>query len=163
MIITYGGKGIVVELKANYHIVLHSVAGACVVWCSIFSKLLKKLQKTKPISWYCYFEWHNLFFCKILLEFIIGFNNAFSGLFFCKQKGARVFQWQEDINIVWIIALSSTKPCVSFLKFLIFSQPNQPNYWRNSDKSLFSWTRQFKRNLRHGFVRERVLKAIMLI
>ena len=41
----------------------------------------------------------------------------FSGLFFRKQKGTRVFQWQEDINVVVISALSSTKQCLSFLKF----------------------------------------------
>ena len=31
-------------------------------------------------------------------------KNAFSGLFFRKQKGARVFQRQEDINVVVISA-----------------------------------------------------------
>ena len=36
---------------------------------------------------------------------------------FCKQKGARVFLWQEDVNVVVISALSSAKPWVSFLKF----------------------------------------------
>ena len=39
------------------------------------------------------------------------------GLFFCKQKGTTVFQGQEDINAVVIIALLSTKQCLSFLKF----------------------------------------------
>ena len=33
-----------------------------------------------------------------------------------KQKGVRVFQWQEDINVVVISALLSTKTCLSFLK-----------------------------------------------
>ena len=40
-----------------------------------------------------------------------------SQIFFCKQKVTRVFQWHEDINVVVIIALSFTKPCLSFLKF----------------------------------------------
>ena len=44
-------------------------------------------------------------------------KNSFSGLFFRKEKGTRVFQWQEDINVVVISAFSSTKPCLSFLKF----------------------------------------------
>ena len=38
-------------------------------------------------------------------------------VFFCKQKGTRVFKWQEDINVVVIIALSPTKKCLSFFKF----------------------------------------------
>ena len=33
-----------IELKANYHVVLHSVAGLGLVWHSIFSKLSKNLQ-----------------------------------------------------------------------------------------------------------------------
>ena len=44
-------------------------------------------------------------------------KTAFSGLFFHKQKGARVFQWEEDVNVVVIIALSFTKACLSFLRF----------------------------------------------
>ena len=40
----------------------------------------------------------------------------FSGIFFRKQKGTRVFQWQEDPNAVLLIVLLSTKPCLSFLK-----------------------------------------------
>ena len=44
------------------------------------------------ISWNSQF--HNLFFCTILLSFIICDKNAFSGLFFGTQKGASVFQWQ---------------------------------------------------------------------
>ena len=43
--------------------------------------------------------------------------NGFSGLFFHKQKCTRVFRWQEDITVVVTSALSSTKPCLSFLKF----------------------------------------------
>ena len=48
---------------------------------------------------------------KLVLE------NAFSGIFFRKQKGTRVFQGQEDVNAVVIIVLLSTKFCLSFLKF----------------------------------------------
>ena len=36
---------------------------------------------------------------------------------FRKQKSTKVFQSQEDINVVVVGALSPTKPCVSFLKF----------------------------------------------
>ena len=49
-------------------------------------------------------------------------KNAFSGLFFHKQKGARVFRWQEDINVLVIIALSSTKPHLIFFENSSFSQ-----------------------------------------
>ena len=35
---------------------------------------------------------------------------------------------------------------------------NQPHFLRNSDKSLMSRTKQFKRTLRHGFADERQLK-----
>ena len=42
---------------------------------------------------------------------------SFSGLFFRKQKGTRVFQWQEDIVVVFISAFSSTKSCLRILKF----------------------------------------------
>ena len=38
-----------------------------------------------------------------------GGDNSFSGLFFCKQKGVRVFRGQEVISVVLISALSSTK------------------------------------------------------
>ena len=41
----------------------------------------------------------------------------FQVFFFPKQKGTRVFQWQENINVVVISTLSSTKPCLSCLKF----------------------------------------------
>ena len=44
----------------------------------------------------------------ILRQFTVGFKNAFSGLVFLKQKGAKVFQWQ-DHNVDVIIDLSSTK------------------------------------------------------
>ena len=66
--------------------------------------------------------WHNLFFCTILQYFVIIVKNAFSGLFFHNQKGGRVFQWQEDINVVVASARSSTKPVSQFLEILIFSK-----------------------------------------
>ena len=44
-------------------------------------------------------------------------NSNPAGLFFRNQKGARIFQWQEDINVVVIMDLSSTKLYLSFLKF----------------------------------------------
>ena len=59
----------------------------------------------------------------------------------------RVFQWQEDINVVVISAISSTKPCLSIWDFNF--QPrniakrsscpwNQPHILRKSDESLLS-------------------------
>ena len=42
-------------------------------------------------------------------QFTISVKHAFSGLFFRKQKGTRVFQWQEDLNAVVISALSSRR------------------------------------------------------
>ena len=45
----------------------------------------------------------------------------FSGLFIRKQKGTWIFQWQENINVVVIGALSSTKLCL-FFEILISSQ-----------------------------------------
>ena len=58
-----------------------------------------------------------MFFGTILRQFIVSVNNQFSGLFFSKQKGTRVFQLQEDNNVVIIITLSSTKTCLNFLIF----------------------------------------------
>ena len=52
----------------------------------------------------------------VLWQSTVGFGNTFEGLFFYKQKGTRVFQWQKDINVV-IIALSSTKPSQFFEKY----------------------------------------------
>ena len=56
-------------------------------------------------------------FCAILQKFTISVKNVFSGLFFDKQKGTRVFQWQEDINVVVILSVLSTETYLSFLKF----------------------------------------------
>ena len=64
--------------------------------------------------------------CTAVLNGIICFSARFCDkyllvlkmrLFFRKQKGARVSQWQKDVNAVVISALSSTKACLSFLKF----------------------------------------------
>ena len=74
----------------------------------------------------------------------VGFKNAFSGLVFRKQKGTRVFQWQENINFVVITALSSTKLRLSFNlepRFLgkRTSCPwSQPHFLRKFDESLLS-------------------------
>ena len=47
----------------------------------------------------------------------------FSGLSFTRKKVyARVFQWQEYINVVGISALSSKKTMCQFFELLIFSQ-----------------------------------------
>ena len=64
----------------------------------------------------CCFRWHKLFFCMILRQFTVAFKNAFSGLVFCKQKVARVFRSQENINVVIISTLPFTRLCLSFLK-----------------------------------------------
>ena len=64
---------------------------------------------------------------------------------FCNNSS--VFQVHEDINVIVISALTSTKPCLSFLKcyFLAktfgkssFCPRNQPHFLMNSDKSLLS-------------------------
>ena len=41
---------------------------------------------------YCCFGWHNFFFYTTLHKFTISVKNAFLGLFFRKQKGAKIFQ-----------------------------------------------------------------------
>ena len=48
-------------------------------------------------------------------------KSAFSDLFFRKQKGTTVFQWQEDINVVLIISFIY-KAVSQFFEILIFSQ-----------------------------------------
>ena len=58
-----------------------------------------------------------LLFSTILRLFTVNVKNAFSDLFFRNRKDTRVFQGQEDTNVVLITAPSSTKPCLSFLKF----------------------------------------------
>ena len=73
-------------------------------------------------------EWHKLFFCMVLRQFTVSFKNLISGLSFRKQKGTMVFHYQEDINVVVIISLSSTKPCLSFFEILILKQ----YFWRNA-------------------------------
>ena len=64
-------------------------------------------------------------------------KNAFSGLYFCKQKGTRVFRWQEDINVVVISALSSTKSCLSFLKFSFLAGVFKKNFIMSLKSTLF--------------------------
>ena len=59
-----------------------------------------------------------------LRQFSVGFKNEFSILFICKPKGTRVFQWQEDINVIVIIALSRTKVSGAHLGFLEDRGPN---------------------------------------
>ena len=87
---------------------------------------------------------------------------------FSKQKGTSVFQWQEDTVIV-ISTLSSTKPCLSFLKFLakilgetflmsLKSTLFPKELWK---KPFISWEKQIKWNLRQKFVDKRQLKTIM--
>ena len=53
----------------------------------------------------------------ILRQFTASFKNAFSSLFYRKQKRTKVLQCQEDINVEVIIALSCTKLCLSLLNF----------------------------------------------
>ena len=58
----------------------------------------------------------------ILRQFTASFKNAFSSLFYRKQKSAKVLQCQEDINVEVIIALSSTKLCLSLLNFYSWAE-----------------------------------------
>ena len=97
------------------------------------------------------------------------FWNESSCIFFHKSKATRVFQQQEDTNVVVIIALSSTKLCLSFWNFHygqrylgkhISCSWNQSYFLMKSDKTLLS-PKQNKRNLRHSFVEERLLRTIM--
>ena len=44
-----------------------------------------------------------MFFCTILRQFTISIKNAFSVLFFRKQKGTRVFFWEEEVIVVIVI------------------------------------------------------------
>ena len=60
----------------------------------------------------------------VVLNSIICFSVRFCdnsllllGLFFRKRKGRKVYQEQADINAAVTIAVSSAKPCVSFLIF----------------------------------------------
>ena len=63
----------------------------------------------------------------ILRWFTVKVENAFSGLFFRKQKGTRVFRWQEDVNAVVISAFFIYKTESQFFEILIFSR----NIWGN--------------------------------
>ena len=53
----------------------------------------------------------------MLRQFTISVKDAFSGFFFGKETGTRVFKLQEDINVDVISALSSKKRCLKFVKF----------------------------------------------
>ena len=71
------------------------------------SETIKSKIKTNHIQ--------NLFFCTILRWFIISVKNAFLGLFFRKQKCT---SFSSDRKILMpLLSLSSTKACLSFLKF----------------------------------------------
>ena len=104
---------------------------------------------------YCCFEWHNLFFCTILWQFTVNVN-VFPGFFFHKQKGIRVFQWQEDTNVIVIIALSSFMS--QFFEILIFRQDIWEMFIMSMKSTSFlkelwwkpfiSQVKQIKRNLR---------------
>ena len=108
----------------------------------------------------------------ILRQITVSFKDAFSGLLFRKEIGARVFQWQEETNVVVIIALSSTKPCLNFLKFLPWAEIFWEAYFMSVKSTSFCheiwWKRsisrvkQIKRNSRHGFVDKRQVKTIQL-
>ena len=73
------------------------------------------------LPFYCCFEWQNLFFVLFCGNSLLMLKCLFRS-FFRKQKGTKIFQWQEGINIVLISALSSTKACLSFLKFLFLAK-----------------------------------------
>ena len=108
-----------------------------------------------------------------LYDFLIihfSVKNAFSGPFFRKQKVTRVFQWEKDINVVVIIALSSTKTYLSFLKFFLLAKifgetfiiVVKSTFSKDlfSKESFISRVKQIKKNLRHGFLDERQLKML---
>ena len=61
---------------------------------------------------------------RINSQFTVALNSiiALNSIFFSKQKDTRVFQWQVDINVIEIIALLSTKPCLSFSKFYFLAK-----------------------------------------
>ena len=66
-------------------------------------------------------------YCCFLWQFTVSFKNAFSGLFFCKQKGTRVSQWQEDIKVVVSLPFHLYKTMSQFFEILILSW----NFWLN--------------------------------
>ena len=82
-----------------------------------------------------------------------------------------IFQWQEDINVVVISTLSSTKLCLSFLIFEFLAKIFGETFIMSLKSTWFpkalwwkpftSRAKQFKRNLRHDFADERQLKIIM--
>ena len=77
------------------------------------SETIKSKIKTNHIHYKSYLQ--NLFFCTILRWFIISVKNAFLGLFFRKQKCT---SFSSDRKILMpLLSLSSTKACLSFLKF----------------------------------------------
>ena len=61
----------------------------------------------------------------------------FSGHFFRKENGARVFHWQEIL--ISLLSLSSTKPCLSFFEILIFNQDIWGNVHYVPEINLISW------------------------
>ena len=83
-------------------------------------------------------------------------------LFFRMQKCTMVFQWKEDINVVVIYALSSTKACLSFVKFQFLAKTFGETFIMSLKSTLIpkelwyklfiSQEKQIKRNLTHGFV-----------
>ena len=95
-------------------------------------------------------------------------KNAFSALFFRKQKGTRTIQWQEDVNVIVIIALSSTKPCFGFLKFQFLAKIFGETFIIFVKSTSFSTkmpfiskAKQIKKKLRHDFADERQLMMII--
>ena len=73
------------------------------------------ISENPNFSYLCFFRKSSMFCRNIPLKFFQGLQVFKS--FIRKQKSTRNLQRQEDINVVVIIALSSTKPCLSFLKF----------------------------------------------
>ena len=71
----------------------------------------------------------------------------FQVFFLQAKKCTRIFQWQEDLNVVVASALSSRKLCLSFLKFYILAKIfgetfimylKSTSFPSDSDKSLLS-------------------------
>ena len=55
-----------------------------------------------------------------------------------KKVYTTAFQWQEDINVIVISILSSTKACHSFFEILVFSQDIWGNVHYVPEINLFS-------------------------
>ena len=78
-----------------------------------------------------------MFFFTNSRYFTDSVKNDFSSLFFCKQKAAKVFQWEKDVDVAVIICnhcFVIYKTVSLFFELLIFSH----DVWGNFGKSISS-------------------------